>query len=37
MIRYIATFIAGIYIGQEYKIPNIKKTILEIVDKIEKK
>lgn len=38
MFNYIATFVLGVYIGQEYsgQIPNVKQTVIEIYEKLKK-
>lgn len=38
MFNYIATFVLGVYVGQEYsgQIPNVKKTFIEMFEKLKK-
>lgn len=36
MFSHIITFIFGAYIAQEYKLPNIKKTTQDFIERFKK-
>lgn len=37
MFGYIVSFVFGVYIAQEFNVPNVKKTTNEIITKFKKK